>query len=111
MDFERSRLVWYNHIARWGGGYNKGLITRGTTSRPATVAMSSYTPRERASIAIDNVVRLVVSAYQVAEANYIDFEQDIITFKGKRYRIVTAPQGQQPDGTWIAWDCTCVLTD
>lgn len=108
-DFNRSRLVWHNHLARWGGGYNRGQLVRGTAIRTATMAMSQYTPRERASINIDGVVRFVVSAYNVQPAGYVDFEQDLIRFSGKEYKINLPPEGQQPDGTWIAFDCACTL--
>lgn len=109
-DFNRSRKVWHDHIARWGGGVGAGKLVRdGTTTRVATMAMSEYTPRERASIAIDGAVRFVVSAYNVAEANYVDFERDVIQFRGKEYKIVMKPSGQQPDGTWIAFDCPCIF--
>jgi hypothetical protein len=109
-NFDRSRKVWHDHIARWGGGALNGKIVRdGTTIRAATMAMSDYTPRERASLAIDGAVRFMVSAYQVSEANYVDFERDVIQFRGKEYKIAMKPSGQQPDGTWIGWDCPCLF--
>jgi hypothetical protein len=73
------------------------------------MAMSQYTPRERASLQVDGAVRLVVSAWGVAPANYVDFEQDVIQFAGKEYTIAMKPEGQQPDGTWIAFDCPCIF--
>jgi hypothetical protein len=108
-DFNRSRKVWHDHIARWGGGPGKGLLVRNGVTRPATMAMSEYTPRERATIAVEGAVRFMVSAYNVAPANYIDFELDLIRFKGKEYRIQMPPSGQQPDGTWIGFDCLCLF--
>jgi hypothetical protein len=109
-DFNRSRKVWHGHLLRWGqDAALSAKAVRGGTERPMVMAMSQWNPRERASIAIDNAVRMVVSAHLVEPANYIDFTQDNLRFAGKEYRIVTAPLGQQPDGTWIAWDCTCAL--
>jgi hypothetical protein len=106
-DFNRSRQVWHDHIARWGGGANNGKIIRGGVERLATMAMSEYSPRERATINVDGAVRFMVSALNVSEANIIDNDVDVIQFKGKQYKIVLPPKGQQPDGTWIGFDCTC----
>jgi hypothetical protein len=108
-DFNRSRKTWHDHLARWGGGVNNGSLVRAGVVRAATMAMSQYTPRERASINIDNVVRIVVSAYTVPATGYVDFEQDLIRFAGKEYKIHRPPEGQQPDGTWIAFDCQCTF--
>jgi hypothetical protein len=110
IDFNRSRKVWHNQIARWGGGVGKGKLIRNGVTRVATMAMVEYTPRERASLAIDGAVRFWVSAYNVAPANYVDFELDTIQFKGIAYKIAMPPLGQQPDGTWIAFDCACLRT-
>lgn len=109
-DFNRSRRVWHDHIARWGGGVNNGKLIRDGVARVATMAMKEYTPRERASIAIDGAVRFIISAWNVPATNYVDFELDTIQFKGVGYKIVLPPDGQQPDGTWIGFDCACIRT-
>ena len=110
MDFNRSRKVWHGHIAKWGGGVNKGVLIRGTTRRPATMAMLEYTPKERGLFA-DGAVRFWVSALNVQEANYPSHELDILEFKKRRYKILLPPAGQQPDGTWIAFDLSCMFTE
>jgi hypothetical protein len=107
-DYERSRKVWHDHLLRWGGvSAVSARMVRANVERPMVMAMSQYTPRELASIRIDNAVRFVVSAWQVDPADYVDKDRDNIRFNGKEYRIVMDPSGQQPDGTWIAWDCMC----
>jgi hypothetical protein len=110
IDFNRSRKVWHNHIARWGGGVGKGKLVRSGVKRTATMAMVEYTPRERASIAVDGAVRFWISAYNVATANVPDFELDTIEFKGIGYKIVLPVSGQRPDGSYVAFDCTCMST-
>jgi hypothetical protein len=106
-DFNRSRQVWHDHIARWGGGANNGYLVRGGTKRAATMAISEYSPRERATINIDGAVRFMVSALN--QSLEVDHEQDVIQFKGKQYKIELPPKGQQPDGTWIGFDCACTF--
>lgn len=110
INYNRSRQVWHGQIARWGGGVGKGRLIRAGVARAATMAMVEYTPRERVSIAVDGAVRFWVSAFNVSPANYVDFELDTIQFKGIGYKIITPAQGQQPDGTWIAFDCACMRT-
>ncbi len=110
-NFERSRKVWHDHLLRWGGdSATSAKMVRGGTERPMVMAMSQYSPREMQSIRVENAVRFVVSAWQVQPADYVDKDLDLIRFNGKEYRIVMEPSGQQPDGTWIAWDCMCTFT-
>jgi hypothetical protein len=73
--------------------------------------MSEYTPRERERLAVDNAVRFMISALGVTEDNVPDPERDRIKFAGKIYKIVMVPQGQQPDGTWIAFDTPAVFME
>lgn len=109
INFNRSRQVWHNQIARWGGGQNNGKLNRSGVLRIATMAMTEYTPRERGLFA-DGAVRFWISALRVVPANYVDENLDTIQFKGIGYKIILPPAGQQPDGTWIAFDCTCMRT-
>jgi hypothetical protein len=106
-NFNRSRQVWHNQIVRWGGGVNNGKLVRAGVSRTMTMAMVEYTPRER-GLFVDGSVRFWISALNVTAANMPDHELDLVQFRGRQYRIVLPPQGQQPDGTWIAFDCSCV---
>ena len=112
MDYKRSRAVWHNQIARWGGGVNNGTLIRGTVRRPATMAMLEYTPKERAGgLFQDGAVRFWVSALHIhnVEAKWPDNELDVLEFARRRYRILRPPLGQQPDGSWIAFDCSCTF--
>jgi len=108
-DFNRSRKVWHAHIARWGGGVNNGVLVRGVTPRTMTMAMADYAPKER-GLFLDGAVRFWVSALNVAPADYPDHEQDVIQFAGREYKILMPPAGGHPDGTWIAFDLSCMYT-
>lgn len=109
-DMERSRKVWHDHLIRWGkASATSAKAVRNGTARPMVMAMGAYTPRERASLALEGAVRLVVSAYQVSPEDYIDWELDNLAFAGKLYRIGIEPSNPRPDGSVIAWDCACVL--
>jgi len=110
MDYNRSRQVWHGHIAKWGRGVNNGLLVRNGTPRPATMAMLEYTPKERGLFA-DGAVRFWVSALHIynVEANWPDNELDVVEFRQRRYRILRPPSGQQPDGSWIAFDLSCMF--
>lgn len=109
-NMERSRKVWHDHLLRWGkANALTAKAVRNGVERPMVMAMGAYTPRERASLVLENAVRLVVSAYQVAEVDYIDWEQDVLWFGGKTYKIGIEPSNPRPDGTVIAWDCACIL--
>lgn len=110
VDFNRSRRTWHAHIVRWGKGPNNGALIRGTTRRVVTLAMVEYTPRER-GLFQDGAVRFWMSALNVAEANIPDHEQDILEFRKRRYKILLPPVGQQPDGSWIAFDLSCMFTE
>jgi len=110
-NFDRSRQVWHNHIARWGGGVDAHALIRASVERPATIAMSTYSQKERERLAVDNVVRFMISALGVSEENVPDPESDRIKFSGKIYKIVLPPEGQQPDGTWIAFDTAAVFME
>ena len=93
-------------IARWGG---IGQLVRAGVSRPATMARMDYTPRERASLAIDAETRLRISCVGVTVAPDIDL--DYITFGGKTYKMLMAPAGPSPDGqTFAFWDVPVVAT-
>jgi hypothetical protein len=109
INYDRSRRVWHGHIARWGGGQNKGFLVRNGVKRPATMAMIEYTPRERGLFA-DGAVRFWISALGVVPVNYPNEELDTIQFKSIGYKIILPPAGQQPDGSWIAFDCSCMRT-
>lgn len=102
-DFNRSRQVWHGHIARWRGGQNLDKLVRAGVSRPATMAMSNYSPRER-GLYLDGAVRFQISALNVVAANVPDPERDVIHFVGKMYKILMPPQNPMPDGTFIAFD-------
>jgi hypothetical protein len=108
IDFNRSRMVWHNQIVRWGGGTNNGKLVRAGASRFATMAMVEYTPRERGLFA-DGAVRFWISAMNVTAVNVPDENLDVLQFKGRQYKIILPPAGQQPDGTWIAFDCSCMF--
>lgn len=111
-NFDRSRKVWHNHIARWGGGFNNGFLVRGTVRRVATMAMLEYTPKERSGgLYQDGAVRFWVSALNVADVNVPNHEEDILEFKHRRYKILLPPVGQQPDGSWIGFDLSCMFTE
>jgi hypothetical protein len=114
MDFNRSRQVWHGQIAKWGGGVNKGYLVRAGVKRVATMAMLEYTPKERSSgLYADGAVRFWVSALNIwnQEDKWPDFETDQVEFKGRLYRILLPPSGQQPDGTWIAFDLSCMFVE
>ena len=108
-NFERSRLVWRDHLLRWGGdsALSAKAVKNGVT-RPMVMAMSSWSPRERASLALEGAVRIIVSAYQVAVNDWIDWETDLLWFNGVEYKIGIEPLAPRPDGRPIAWDCACV---
>jgi hypothetical protein len=110
MDFNGSRQRWHAHIARWGGGVNKGFLVRGTAKRPVTIAMSEYKPTER-GLYLDGSVRFWMSALNVQPANIPDMNLDIVEFKKRRYKIIMPPSGAHPDGTWIAFDLNCMYTE
>lgn len=115
-NFDRSRRVWHNHIANWGGGINNGSIFRGdsATERKATMAIGRYTPSEREKLAIDGVVRMYISGLAVADDGTVTLQTppdpnlDYLEFAGKRYKISMKPENPRPDGTWIAFDLPCV---
>lgn len=80
-----------------------------------TMALAEYTPRER-GLFLDGAVRFWVSALtsagaNVAAADYPNHELDILQFKSRRYRILMPPSGPHPDGTWIAFDLSCMYTE
>jgi hypothetical protein len=106
-DFDRQRRVWHDHIARWRRGENLDKLWRGTSSRPATMAMSQYSPRER-GLYVDGAVRFQISALGVTADNVPDPERDEIEFRGKRYKILMLPQNPMPDGTFIAFEVPAV---
>jgi hypothetical protein len=116
-DFNRSRLVWHGHIARWGGGVDNGQIDRGGTLRTVTIAMNEYKPSER-GLYVDGAVRFAISALKTVDGKLVqipadevpDPELDEIVFAGKRYKILMVPQNPMPDGTWIAFDLPGVFT-
>ena len=111
MDYNRSRRVWHGHIVRWGGGVNNGFLVRNGVKRIATMAMLEYTPKERGLFA-DGAVRFWVSAVSIynVEVKWPNHELDVVEFKKRRYKILLPPAGQQPDGTWIAFDLSCMFT-
>lgn len=109
INYNRSRQVWHGQIVRWGGGVGKGKLIRAGVARVATMAMVEYTPRER-GLYLDGAVRFWISALNVPAINVPDENLDTIQFKGIGYKILLPPSGQQPDGTWIAFDCNCMRT-
>ena len=91
-------------IARWGG---VGQLVRAGISRPATMARMDYTPKERASLAIDAETRIRISAVGVTLAP--DHEQDVIVFGGKTFKMLMPPSGPSTEATIFAfWDVPVV---
>lgn len=109
MNYARSRRVWHDHIVRWGGGANNGVLIRGIVRRPMTMAQLDYKPTER-GLFLDKAVRFWISALNVAPINYPDFELDVIVFKGIGYKILMPPMGKAGDGSFVAFDCSCMST-
>src|SRR5690349_8151896 len=112
-DFDASRLRWHAHIARWGRGVDNGYLIRDGVKRAMTMGIGQYDKRER-GLFVDGAIRMMISALKlggtvrVPDSEVPDPELDVVEFRGKRYKILSFPQGAQPDGTWIAFDTPCV---
>jgi starvation-inducible outer membrane lipoprotein len=96
-------------IARWGGIGQLVNATDNTIKRDITVARMDYTPKERAGLQIDAETRLRISAKGMTSPP--DYENEIVTFRGKNYRMLMPPSGPSSDGaTFAFWDVPVVGT-
>ena len=107
-NLKRSQRVAGGLIKRWG---KQGFLIRdqGTADeqrRRVNIARGDYSPRDRATLALEGVERLYVSAAGLNAP--IDYEKEIIEFDAKFYRINTEPRGHRPNGIVIYYDCQCI---
>lgn len=91
-------------IARWGG---PGFLIRDGVKRPITCAMMEYRPAER-GLYLDGSVNIRISTIGLTVPP--DFEQDVIQFAGKIYKINTPPTGPRPTGEVVYYDCNALYS-
>lgn len=91
-------------IRRWGNNQRGQIIRDGVARTSAYMALSQYSPTQRALFR-DDSIRILVSAVGLSD---IDFELDKIAFLGHTYALTSPTTGGRPDGTIVLYDCNAV---
>ena len=102
MNIARLQNTALRQIKRWGGS---GFLVRDGVKRPCQVCIIDYKPRD-ADLRMVGAKRALIAAKGLGTEP--DREQDMIEFKGERWRIAAPVTGPRPNGTAVFYDCEVV---